>query len=92
MIFETALQQFPCKPKETLILFVFDRIALSYELIVVSTEEGLQLLRQQKRRSGESEHSGGSSTQSSSDPLSGLIYRVMGIDSMLGAAKVQTEN
>lgn len=49
----------------------------SYELIVVSTEEQLQVLRDQKRRSAE-DVSG-----NSSDPFSGLLYRMMGIDSVI---------
>ena len=58
-----------------------------FELTIVCSEEGLEVLKQQKRRSSKEGAGSLSSSPPSVDPFSGLFYRMLGVDGIVGAAK-----
>ncbi len=63
-----------------------------FELTIVCSDEGLEVLKNQRRRSKEDIQGGGGGGGAGAsapvgDPFSGLLYRVLGVDGLLGAAK-----
>ena len=58
-----------------------------FELTIVCSDEGLEVLRGQRRKSKEDLQGKAGAAGPAGDPFSGLLYRVLGVDGLLGAAK-----
>jgi hypothetical protein len=63
-----------------------------FELTIVCSDEGLEVLKNQRRKSREEASNTASnnsnlSSNLNADPFSGLLYRMLGVDGILGVAK-----